>query len=175
MGPEHEVLKPGTKKEEEPTQESTPLEEETRREIEDKASLDYARGMSITDISQKYNIPWNTVKNWHRRGWSKLRKNYKSKHRQTIFEKFASQLEDVTDINLDTAGYMAKICNKAIAEIWAKGDYISNLDTLSKVFKLAQIAATIPNLVMPSLPNDLAEKILSELEELKETNQTSQV
>jgi len=37
--------------------------------VRNRAFKDYRNGMKITDIADKYNVPFNTIKSWARRYW----------------------------------------------------------------------------------------------------------
>lgn len=148
----------------------------TRKEIFHLASLDYIRGISLREIAEQYKIPFDSVKRWHWEGnWAKLRKEYQKKYAKTIFDRFSENVEASTDWNLKAAKLIAEACYKKIeAEIFdKKGNFRGKkkVDDFIKIFRMAQLSAGLPSLAMPTLPTDLAERILTELKELKEINQ----
>ncbi len=140
----------------------------TRKEVRNLAKADFARGLSLNAIVAKYEIPKHTVKGWcERDGWGQCRQDFLTKQQETIFARFSQGIEEITEINLKTAKILAKVCYEMATEISSNGNYLNNLETLTKMFNIAKSCVSLPATIMPDLPNVIAEKILEELKDLK--------
>lgn len=139
----------------------------TRKEIQHIAGYDFARGMTLEDISKKYNIPLHTIKRWYDKfKWKQKRIEYQDKYANTLFCKFSKRMEESVERNLETSKIMSQICIESMAAAYKKKNFLENVDLLYKLFKLVQLAASVPMLSMPSLPADIGEKILMELKNI---------
>ena len=140
----------------------------TRKELRNLAKGDFARGLSLTNLAEKYEIPKHTIKGWcEKDGWGQYRKAFLAKQQETIFVRFSQGIEEITEINLKTAKILAKVCYEMAIGISSNGNYLNNLETLTKIFNIAKSCVSLPATIMPDLPGDIAERILEELKDLK--------
>lgn len=144
--------------------------------IRDNAKRDFVAGQSIPQIIETYGLKKSTVDRWHKvDNWKEARAEAVKRVEESLYEKVVLKVEQSTDKLLDFARIMSQMCAERALQIYKHKDHISMNDeeragALDEMYRLARIAKHVSSMqkdVVPTAQEDMSERILDEIEQLK--------
>ena len=127
------------------------------------AEGDYHAGMSLSEIARKYGVAIGTVKNWSSAGgWKDKKIAGYTNVIETVFDRVTDTAERNVTAGLNFSAYIFEAALEGV-----KREDRRNPKALKEWCEVAVAASRIYTSMMPSVPNDVGDRMLSELIELR--------
>ena len=129
----------------------------------------FCEGQTLDNIAGALGVNENTVRTWHNRyDWPNERQVYEKEVKKTIFGKLTKKAEESAERYLEVSRILGQICVEVLQKRYRQG--LEKFEKQAKEIKewaiIANYGVKIANEAMPTLSEEVAERILIELEKV---------
>jgi hypothetical protein len=135
------------------------------------AEKDFVSGLTLAEICSKYSLGRRTVLMWYMRlNWKEKRAEFAQRVREARIVKMIDKIVENSESLLDSSRLANRIVLEIAAKKYARRDSCGENELLDIADRLAQVAqrsARIQNDVQPTAREDLMQRAIDDVEELK--------
>lgn len=165
------------------------------KEVRDRAKLDYMAGVSIREISLKYDITRTTIYSWKKKeNWQENKEKAildattaREGTNKQLYDEYLVKVMQMADNVLEGVRVASRMALESLVELYnqeqsirkrkSEGDVTAipamhkHISKISRAVSIMRDCADVSNRVMPAANDEMAEKILAEIKKLNEQNQ----
>lgn len=143
----------------------------------DRARIQYIQGIQITQIAKELNVTQSALSYWRKKqNWDSLREVKINQINQCLYVTVISELEKNTKNFLEIAQALSLLAKDVLNQIIDDNRHLSLTPEIKEQVKsdvmhwakIAQIGSQIQRNVMPTAQEDISDKMLEEIQKLKE-------
>lgn len=139
-------------------------------------------GMEVTDIAKKYDVPRNTVAQWHYvHDWISLRLKHNKEINNRLFEETAQQSCEILQEGFAIVKETLIPIHEALVHLNSKKSesdkqpvILKYISAYKELIRLAQTVASVYSAIKPDISQDQGEKLLASLQKVKEEIKTEE-
>lgn len=135
------------------------------------ALKDFLQGITLKEIAEKYQVKFRTVRNWHERGhWAAQRRELEARVKSSIIERVSQIVLENTEQHLKLSFLCCRIVLEAVNTAYKSPEDKANyglLDLVERVVRIGNLTALIQKNVMPMAQEEVIQKLVEDLENLK--------